>query len=156
MAKNKSVADVVSEIALPVVEQLGLSLWDVSFDKEGSSWYLRVFIDKESGVSFDDCEAISRILDKLLDELDPIEHSYCLEVSSAGLGRELKKPKHFEQYLNSDVEIFSIRPIDGKREFVGTLIGFDNKTITVLIDNQQTVFELEKLSCVQVFEDYQF
>ncbi|MBP3464714.1 MAG: ribosome maturation factor RimP, partial [Angelakisella sp.] len=83
MAK-KNTAAVAEELAQPILEQMGLILWDVVYEKEGSGWYLRYYIDKEGGVSIDDCEAMSRPLDAKLDEVDPIEQSYCLEVSSAG------------------------------------------------------------------------
>ncbi|MEG1028008.1 MAG: ribosome maturation factor RimP, partial [Oscillospiraceae bacterium] len=97
---------------------------------------LRVIIDKDGGVNIDDCEALSRPLDKLLDQEDPIEQSYCLEVSSAGLERELTKDWHFDFSIGKILEVKLIRPIDGKREFIGELKSYCNKNITLMVDNQ--------------------
>ena len=93
------ITDLTAQLARPVVEANGCSLWDVEYVKEAGSWYLRVYIDKETGVSIDDCEAVSRVLSDLLDEADPIQDPYTFEVSSAGADRALKKPEHFQAYL---------------------------------------------------------
>ena len=93
------ITDRVFALAKPVVENEGCSLWDVEYVREAGSWYLRVYIDKEGGVSIDDCERISRALDPLLDEADPIPDSYVFEVGSAGAERELKRPSDFEQFM---------------------------------------------------------
>ena len=99
------VTDAVAALALPVVESAGCTLWDVEYVKEAGSWFLRVYIDREGGVSIDDCEAVSRPLSDLLDEADPIEGSYTFEVSSAGADRALKKPEHFAKYLGAEVVV---------------------------------------------------
>lgn len=100
MKKNGgNTVKIVTDLVKPIVDELGLILWDVRFEKEGSIWLLRVIIDKVGGVSVDDCEAVSRPLDKLLDEVDPIDQSYCLEVASAGLERELTKSWHFDECI---------------------------------------------------------
>ena len=107
---------------------MGLRLWDVRFEKEGSGWYLRYFIDKPGGVCIDDCERFSRAVDPLLDEADPIEQSYCLEVSSPGVERELTRPWHFEENLGRPVTARLISPRGGVREFSGTLLRYaDNQ-----------------------------
>ena len=97
------ITDLTAQLARPVVEANGCSLWDVEYVKEAGSWYLRVYIDKETGVSIDDCEAVSRVLSDLLDEADPIQDPYTFEVSSAGADRALKKPEHFQAYLGAQV-----------------------------------------------------
>ena len=97
--------DKIAEIARPVVEEEGCSLWDVEYVREAGTWYLRVFIDREGGVSIDDCERVSRRLDPILDEKDPIPESYVFEVGSAGAERELKRPGDFEQFMGSEVEV---------------------------------------------------
>ena len=102
--------DKIAEIARPVVEEEGCSLWDVEYVREAGTWYLRVFIDREGGVSIDDCERVSRRLDPILDEKDPIPESYVFEVGSAGADRELKRPRDFEQFMGSDVEVRLYRP----------------------------------------------
>ena len=90
---KKSTVGIVAELVQPIVDQLGLQLWDVRFEKEGSVWYLRVFLDKEEGINIDDCENVSRQLSPILDEVDPIPQSYTLEVSSPGIGRDLRRPQ---------------------------------------------------------------
>lgn len=126
---------VVTDLVMPLIEQQNLILWDVRFEKEGSMWLLRIIIDKKpDGVSIDDCEALSRPLDKILDEVDPIDQSYCLEVASAGLERDLSKPWHFEESIGRRIQIKLIRPIDGEREFVGSLSAYDENSRTVTIE----------------------
>lgn len=120
--KKESTAQTAERLIKPVLEELGVELWDTRFEKEGGGWYLRYFIDKEGGVNIGDCEAVSRAVDKLLDEADPIEQSYVLEVSSPGIERELVKDWHFERYVGSDVRVRLIRGLDGKREFTGRLL----------------------------------
>ena len=109
--KGGSTVAAVTAIAQPIAERLGLRLWDVRFVKEGADWFLRVFIDKDGGVGIDDCVAMSHALDKPLDEADPIEQSYCLEVSSPGTDRELTRPAHFEACLGERVRARLIRPL---------------------------------------------
>ena len=134
MAKRKggNTVSAVWELAEPIVRECGLTLWDVRFVKEGAQWYLRIYIDKPDGVNIDDCEKVSRAIDKPLDELDPIEQNYCLEVCSPGLERELIRPEHFEQFLNADIMVKMIRPIEGiGKEFGGVLRSYENGEITI-------------------------
>ncbi|MEG1996674.1 MAG: ribosome maturation factor RimP [Oscillospiraceae bacterium] len=151
--KGGNTVETVFEIAQPIAQELGLILWDVRFEKEGSSWYLRIIIDKPEGVSFDDCEAISRPLDKKLDELDPIEQAYYLEVSSPGIGRELKKDWHFTQSLGKMVEIRLIRPCDGVRDFCGILNLIEKNIITVSVEEKEIKFDLSDCAFVKLHED---
>ncbi len=126
------ITDKVTSLAQPLVEQAGCTLWDVEYVREAGTWYLRVFIDKPGGVSIDDCERISRELDGVLDEADPIPDSYVFEVGSAGAERELKRPSDFEQFMGSEVEVKLYRPLDGSKSFVGTLKGYDaDGTVTI-------------------------
>ena len=129
--KGGNTVAAVWEIAAPVAEQLGLSIWDIRFQKEGVSWYLRIYIDKEGGVGITDCENFSRAVDGPLDEADPIEQSYYLEVSSPGVERQLTRDEHFKKYIGSPVMVRLIRPRDGERDFKGTLESYDNGMITV-------------------------
>lgn len=134
MAGNKTggVARSVERLARPVADELGLILWDVAFVKEGASWFLRIFIDKEGGVTLDDCERFHRRVDPLIDELDPVEQSYFLEVSSPGTERELKKPAHFQSALGGGVRVGLFRPDEtGRKELTGTLQSFDDKSFSI-------------------------
>ena len=134
MAKNKGGSTVESVTALvkPIVESLGLRLWDVRLVKEGAALYLRVFIDKDEGISIDDCETVSRAIDEPLDKLDPVDGEYTLEVCSPGIERELVRDEHFEQFIGADVMVKMIRPIEGiGREFNGKLKAYDKPDITI-------------------------
>ena len=119
------VTDVVAQLAQPIVEQAGCTLWDVEYVKEAGEWFLRVYIDKEGGVDINDCEAVSRPLSDLLDEADPIQGSYTFDVSSAGLDRPLKKPGHFAACAGQQVDVRFYRPVDGRKEYTGALVGCD-------------------------------
>ena len=130
--KGGSTVQKVWEIAEPIVTGLGLKLWDIRYVKEGTDWYLRVFIDKESGVDINDCEAVSRALDEPLDSNDPIPQAYTLEVSSPGLERPLVRDEHFEQFIGADIMIKMLRPVEGlPKEFKGVLAAYDNGEVTV-------------------------
>ena len=109
------ITDFTAQLARPVVEANGCTLWDVEYVKEAGSWYLRVYIDKDTGVSIDDCEAVSRVLSDLLDEADPIQDPYTFEVSSAGADRALKKPEHFQAFLGPRWMLSFIRRKTGRK-----------------------------------------
>lgn len=121
----------VSGLAQEIAEKLSLRIWDITFAKEGATYYLRIFIDKDGGVGIEDCENFSRAIDKPLDELDPIEQGYCLEVSSPGIERPLTKPAHFTACIGQKVKFRMIRPVDGERDFNGVLEDYDGANITV-------------------------
>ena len=142
------ISERVFELAKPVVEEEGCSLWDVEYLREAGTWYLRVYIDKEGGVSIDDCERISRRLDPILDEADPVPESYVFEVGSAGADRELKRPSDFEQFLGSEVELRLYQPLNGSKSFVGKLKAYDNGDVT--IENGSTELRFEKGRIAQV------
>lgn len=154
MPKGKNSENTVSKvwkIAEPIADSLGLSIWDIRFLKEGSDYYLRIFIDKdEGGVSIDDCEAMSRAIDKPLDDLDPIDKQYCLEVCSPGIERELTRLEHFERYIGSDVLVKMIRPMGGnKKEFKAKLLGYKNQDIDLELENKD-VITVDKKSLVYI------
>lgn len=125
------VTEKVEELARPVIEDEGCELWSVEYVREAGSWYLRVFIDKDGGVGIDDCERISRRLDPILDEADPIPYSYVFEVGSAGAERELKRPSDFEKFMGSEVEVKLYQPYEGKKSLVGKLEAYENGDITI-------------------------
>ena len=138
------VTELVSALAAPLVEAAGCSLWDVEYVREAGQWFLRIYIDKEGGVSINDCEAVSRPLSDALDEADPIEGSYVLEVSSAGADRPLRKPEHFEKCLGQQVDVKLYRPQAGSKEYTGALTGYQDGD--VLVDDRR----FEKKDVAQV------
>ena len=134
-----------------MVEEAGCTLWDVEYVKEAGTWFLRVYIDKEGGVSIDDCEAVSRPLSDLLDQADPIEGSYTFEVSSAGADRALKKPEHFEKFRGEEVEVKLYRPREGRKEFVGVLKGYESGDVTLDISGAETRFTKQEIALVRLY-----
>lgn len=135
MAKRKhgkNTVEIVRDIAKPIADSLGLDLWDVRFIKEGTQWYLRIFIDKKEGISIEDCEAMSRAIDKPLDDVDPINQSYCLEVCSPGIERELVRDEHFERFIGADIKIRLIRAnSEGKKELYGKLLNISGNIVQI-------------------------
>ena len=125
------ITDQVWEFAEPLVQACGCSLWDVEYVREGGEWFLRLYLDKEGGVDIDDCEAVSRAVDPVLDEKDPIPESYRFEVCSAGLERQLKRPSDFERYLGEPVLVKLYRPRDGQKEFPGRLVRYEDGAVTI-------------------------
>ena len=136
----KGISETIMQIAKPFADELGLELWDVKFLKEGPSWYLRVFIDKDGGVDIQDCEKMSRKLDTPLDELDLIEHSYCLEVCSPGIERELSSDSHLQRFIGHEVKILLFRPDENNRkELIGKLVSFDKDKIVISISEKDSL-----------------
>lgn len=125
------VTELTHELAAPIAAENGCGIWDVEYVREAGTWFLRVYIDKEGGVDINDCEAVSRSLSDRLDELDPIEGSYTLEISSAGIDRVLKKPEHFAQFLNAVVEVKLYRPLEGGKDHVGRLVSCQDGDVTI-------------------------
>ena len=140
------VTDAVAALAAPIVEQAGCTLWDVEYVKEAGEWFLRVYIDREGGVDITHCEAVSRPLSDLLDEVDPIQNSYTFEVSSAGLDRVLRKPEHYEACKGQLVDVKLYRPMEGRKEYTGTLNGFVDGNVTV----DDKVFEKKDVAQVRL------
>jgi len=125
------VTEVVEELAAPIFQELGLELVDIEYVKEGKSWFLRVYIDKDTGVDIEDCGLVSERLSEKLDEIDPIPHNYFLEVSSPGAERPLKKEKDFEKAIGKNVFIKTYEPINGEKSFEGTLVEFDGQHLKI-------------------------
>lgn len=136
--------------AEPVVQAHGCRLWDVEYVREGGEWFLRLYIDKDGGVNINDCEAISRAVDPILDREDPIETSYRFEVCSAGLERQLKRPSDFEAFLGADVLVKLYRPVDGTREFPCVLRGYDNGDVTVDYAGKTMTFTKAQVALVRL------
>lgn len=151
--KGGNTAVAVYEIAKPIADGLNLKIWDVSFEKEGAMWYLRVLIEKDGGVDMNDCEAMTRPLSKALDEADPIEQNYMLEVGSPGLGRQLRRPEHFEEFLECPVKIRYIRETEGVKEFIAVLKGYDKDSIFVVTEDGEKEIALSDTAFVRLFDD---
>ena len=142
MAK-KNTAAIAEELAAPILEEMGLQLWDVVYEKEGSGWYLRYYVDKEGGIDINSCEAFSRAISDVLDEADPIDGSYTLEVSSPGIERQLTRDWHFETLMGQQLLVRLIRPVEGVRDFIGTLTDYRDGTLTLLLD-EKTEMNVER------------
>ena len=145
------VTELAAQLAAPFVQAAGCTLWDVEYVKEAGTWFLRVYIDKEGGVSIDDCEAVSRPLSDKLDESDPIEGSYTLEVSSASADRVLKKPEHFAQFAGTEVEVKLYRARDGRKDFVGLLRGWEDGDVTLDIAGTPVTFEKKEVALTRLY-----
>ena len=144
------ITDTVLALAQPVVEAEGCEIWDVEYVKEAGAWYLRVYIDKAGGVSIDDCEAMSRARDPVLDEADPIPTSYIFEVSSAGVERELKRPRDFEKFLGSQVEVRHYQPVEGAKAHTGTLRGYADGAVTIEINGAEKTYQKAQVAQVRL------
>ena len=148
------VTGLVAGGAAPIAEDNGCSLWDVEYVREAGQWFLRVYIDKEGGVSIDDCEAVSRPLSDALDEADPIEGSYTFEVSSAGAERALKRPSDFARFMGSPVTVKLYKAKDGRKEFAGYLKGYDNGAVTVAVGDRELTFTKDEVALCRLRAEF--
>ncbi len=155
MSKRELYEQKTEQLLIPIVEEYGFELVDVEYVKEGSTWYLRSYIDKPGGISIDDCEKVSRRLSDLLDQEDFIEDAYIMEVSSPGLGRPLKKEKDFRRSLGEEVEIRTYRMIDKQKEFTGILKDYDENTVTItLADETEKTFDKDDIALIRLAFDF--
>ena len=144
------VTEIVAGFAQPVVESFGCELWDVEYVREGSDYFLRLYIDKEGGVDITDCEKISRAVDPILDEKDPIAESYHFEVCSAGLERALKRPGDFERFMNAPIMIKLYRPRNGLKELPGILRGYEDGRVIAECGKETITFEKSEVALVRL------
>ena len=144
------VTELVTQFAEPVVLAHGCTLWDVEYVREGGEWFLRLYIDKDGGVDISDCEAISRAMDPILDEKDPVPDSYNFEVCSAGLERQLKRPQDFARFMGSSVSVKLFKPVDGAKEFVGTLTGFEDGAVRIESAGKSYTFQKNEVAQVRL------
>lgn len=154
MTKHEIYEQKTEELLRPVMEEHKFELVDVEYVREAGTWYLRAYIDKEGGITIDDCETVSRVLSDLLDEQDFIEEAYILEVSSPGLGRPLKKDKDFKRSIGEKVEIRTYRAIGKQKEFTGVLKGFDEENIRIEMDGKETLFARKDVALVRLAFDF--
>ena len=148
------VTDRVRAFAEPIVQEKGCTLWDVEYVREGGEWFLRLYIDKEGGVDINDCEAVSRAVDPVLDAEDPIPDSYNFEVSSAGLGRTLRTPAHFECCMGQKVDVKLYRAKDGAKDFTGVLAGYENGAVTIESGSNTLTFEKAEVAQVRLTVEF--
>ena len=144
------ITEQVRQFAEPVVLQYGCTLWDVEYVREGSEYFLRLYIDKDGGVDINDCEAISRAVDPILDEKDPIPGSYHFEVCSAGLERVLKRPSDFQKYLGSPITVKLYRPRNGMKEIPCVLRAYEDGRLTVEAGKETVTFEKSEVALVRL------
>lgn len=144
------VTEQVAAFAEPIVKEHGCALWDVEYVREGSEYFLRLYIDKDGGVDINDCEAISRAVDPILDEKDPIPGSYHFEVCSAGLERVLKRPSDFQKYLSSSITVKLYRPRNGMKEIPCVLRAYEDGRLTVEAGKETVTFEKSEVALVRL------
>ena len=155
---QKNTASVVRELIGQTVRDLGYELWDVEFVKEGTEWYLRITIDSPNGIGIDDCETVARAIDPMLDEADPIEQSYRMEVSSPGLERTLRTPEHLASCVGEQVRVFLFKALEGSKQHVGKLQGYraEDDTVVILPDNTEEAlaFPMKAISRITTVFDF--
>lgn len=148
----KKITELTAEFAADAIAAAGCTLWDVEYVKEAGTWYLRILLDKEGGVDILDCEAVSRAVSDLLDEADPIEGSYTLEVGSAGAERALKRPADFIRFLGSPVLVKLYQNRDGHKEYAGILKAYDEKSgdVVLTVGDSELLFSKKETALVRL------
>lgn len=155
MAKREIYEEKTEKLIMPVIEQNAFELVDVEFVKEGANWYLRLYVDKEGGITIDDCELVSRAMSDILDREDYIEESYILEVSSPGLGRPLKKEKDFLRSIGKEVEVKLYKPVEKQKEFTGVLKSFDKENVAIETeDGSEKSFLRSEIALIRLAFDF--
>lgn len=152
--KRTDVEQRTEELVMPIIEENNYELVDVEYVKEGANWYLRVYADKEGGISIDDCVLISRALEEKLDHDDFIKDAYILEVSSPGLGRALKKDRDYERSIGQKVELKLYRSTEFGKEFEGTLLSYDKEHIVVAVDETQVTIPKSEIAIIRLAIDF--
>ncbi len=153
MAYNKTEKEVI-ELLNPIIDERNITLWDIEFKKEGPSYVLRIYLDKEGGIGINDCEEVSRALSAVLDERDPIPQAYMLEVSSAGLDRIIKYDFHFTACMGKNVDVKLFAALDGVKEFTAKLIGFDGENVTFETDGSEITLPNNKISSLRLTVEF--
>jgi ribosome maturation factor RimP len=153
--KKVKVVDVVKKIAAPFCEENGLTLIDVEFVKEGPHRYLRVMVDKNEGVSLDDCSLVSKFLNAELDKVDPVEENYFLEITSPGVERELKTEEDFKRFAGKTIQVKLFSPLDGQKLYKGTLIDLSDGIIKIGNDGKVVEIPLDKAAMVKLMVDFE-
>lgn len=151
MANRDRIEQIAETLLQPIIEKFNVELVDVEYVKEMGHFYLRVYIDKEGGVTINDCEDVSRAFDVVMDEQDPIQDAYILEVSSPGLDRPLKKDKDYQRSIGKEVEFKLYKALDGKKEFMGVLKSYTKDNVVIEIDGSETTFERSAIAHIRLY-----
>ena len=155
MSKRETYEARTEELITPILERMHFELVDVEYVKEGGTWYLRAYIDKEGGITVNDCEAVAREMNEILDREDFVEDSYVFEVSSPGLGRPLKKEKDYVRSMGKEIEIRTYRAINREKEFYGILSAYDESTVTIETENgEKRTFEKPAIALIRLAFDF--
>ncbi|MBQ5443906.1 MAG: ribosome maturation factor RimP [Erysipelotrichaceae bacterium] len=154
MTKHEKVEKKTEELAVPILQEQKIELVDIEYVKEAGTWYLRVYIDKEGGVTILDCETVSRALSDALDADDPTDDAYVLEVSSPGLGRAIRKEKDLVRNLNRPVEIHLYQAVEKEKDWVGELKAFDKDTVTILVNEKEQTLERKNISKMNEYVEW--
>ena len=155
MSKRETYETRTEELITPILDCMNFELVDVEYVKEGGTWYLRAYIDKEGGITVDDCEAVAREMNEILDKEDFVEDSYVFEVSSPGLGRPLKKEKDYVRSMGKEVEIRTYRAINREKEFYGILSAYDENTVTIKTEDEtEMTFEKSDIALIRLAFDF--
>lgn len=154
MSRKENIEKKTEELLEPIAKENGVSIYDVEYVKEAGEWYLRAYIDKPEGVNINDCVNVNHALSDALDVDDFIEEAYTLEVSSPGLGRTLKKDRHFANSLGMEVELKLYKPVDGTKEFSGVLKSFDAENVVITINDQDKTFVRKEISVIKLALDF--
>ena len=151
---KKNIRDTVREVIEPTVTSLGYSIWDVTYSKIGADYHLEITIDHERGINIEDCEKVHRTIDPLLDELDPIEGAYHLEVSSPGIERDIRTDEHFAVCMGEKVEVRLFAPLEGRKSFVGILAAYEDGIITIDENGVEYKIPRDKASAIKTVFDF--
>ena len=155
MSKRETYETRTEELIPPILDRMNFELVDVEYVKEGGTWYLRAYIDKEGGITVNDCEAVAREMNEILDREDFVEDSYVFEVSSPGLGRPLKKEKDYIRSMGKEVEIRTYRAINREKEFYGILSAYDENTVTIKTEDEtEMTFEKSDIALIRLAFDF--
>ncbi len=154
MSKSSEYEKKTSDFVLPILEKKGFELYDVEYVKEGSDYYLRIFIDKEGGITINDCVDVTREMNEILDREDYIKEPFIFEVSSPGLDRPLKKDKDFDRNIGKQVELKTYKPFDKQKEFTGILKSFDENSVTITFEDGDFTFLKKDLSLIRLAIDF--
>jgi ribosome maturation factor RimP len=150
----QKIEDKVFDLINDPIQNLNLSIYDIEYVKEGSGWFLRIYIDKEGIIDINDCETVSRLIDPMLDEANIIKSAYCLEVSSPGIERNLRKPEHFERYIENEVEVSLFKAYEKQKVLQGVLKAGDNNKVTISIDNNEITLNRKDISKVKLIYNF--
>lgn len=154
MSQREQYEKKTEELIVPILDAKGFELVDVEYVKEGQDYFLRAYIDKPGGITIDDCVAVSREMNVLLDELDYVDGAYTFEVSSPGLGRPLKKPRDYERSMGEEVEIRTYKAMDGSKEFYGILKAYDDATVTIQSEEEEITFNKSDIALIRLTFDF--